>query len=1521
MTTPLIAAILFRNRHVEEKTKFQAEDQGFSLKPSNIRCEMETYATTGPKGSNPPKPQVGVADYFAILGVGEELIWKHAQKKQILGIDNNVADGGAKPEEDDAKLLERFYREIVDCTIWAADESSTDATEHPTTMAYKNSANNQPSHPATLPSSPIPSDVTSTVGTDIEKAQMEGWTIVQQTRPIPTAPVLPGENVPPLWSKGQIFEANLDPFGGVNAEILHLQREQQRYRDGRKKSSTPLKDLRDKVQSSFQQRLVSYGLKYKKKYYVSFRRRAPDEPDRPAVANVDLFFVRLHKASLEESHLPPRGDAASVVTTGSASIAGASTMSQGAAALFRVAEAGKQTFQSRVLGSAPSFSNPISAQNSMDYGETVSLDSKLKLPSGFDEWSIPSIYQNLRFPNHPPPSETPLRTILFPQKDHDMDASSSGVEAVEGSTKDPLSTAKWKEQLQPKLISRDNWKGSMVEEEEEYIFVPILAMRRQRCGEEERFHEDPALVELAVSFTDHFGQPVIPYEEVDPFEEEDEDAANKLLEKTAWALAESKVSASNSNRHPSNWNGSGPSNLGKLCLIARHNAPSGFCDAAFATSVLDRFPYKNYKGLPLPEEELPMFCYPTGCRLHRAKFCDAPLPQYYGFVVKNERGDSIYVSCVSFMEPLSRQKREQLIKLSEKRCRVGLPHGRFLENRMRKRHNKEGSGTPSTTGDDDPYHENFVEESNILMMGFEEMTTFENKTICLVSRYPYWSAFRRFLSHLQSVSGSATDLPLERYISHLLLSVPVPQPGGPSVLVPLPTLNLPMMMAAPPRKDLPLLDLPFNRLFSCLDVPTVVTVVLGFLALERKVIVMSSRPSLVLDVCELLRSLLFPFDLCAPYVPRLTEPFMSCLEFPGAIFAGIHDDGTTTGLATVVREDMPEDSTIVDLDSGSIDCNGDRMDVLNTSWGIIPPGPRAVLVSEIETLCRDAGIAPGQEPLDGLIDPAFEATMPATPVRDSVQLSTEKRDPLDDRAIRDSFLRFFCSVLGGYERFLVVPDVDFLISGNEWFDSKGFLSSVSEEKATFVGALVATQLFQSFIQRRTEASDVHCLLFDECVAEFHSSSMPYGRLGGDVESAPSTTGGPPQLLYSLLVDQSATESTADIGYSRSFDGGSRQGSDAETNASLGKTFFSQSQAMDGGSKYTHCVKNATGDLVSMPTRDELPVGSRFIYCVDGNPTFPDRLNPNVYLPRQPESWLVEMSTASTPMLTRSEKEIEEADRRRKMATTYRGLQTQRRCLWQLPKLMGSHVLGAWLVCIPALVSQPYLSHEQQSKYLLRALGALRLLRSKQRIVPDEAAYRALIVACGRTMSDRRMELVRLFGLLRSDGIFPSAVTLGQYTKALAEGYSKQSSLGPVEDEGAAADVNEASKEPAVGRGLRNAMDPESRLNALDGNLTDLEDSGRKWRQKSVTEKLLDTTVDDLNTSVLESKGGRTKKKSSKPWLPVSFSSSFVPPRPGDAASSQSGLKKKNIRLLALWSRTKSCDCKYLAVALCERKII
>ena len=37
----------------------------------------------------------------------------------------------------------------------------------------------------------------------------------------------------------------------------------------------------------------------------------------------------------------------------------------------------------------------------------------------------------------------------------------------------------------------------------------------------------------------------------------------------------------------------------------------------------------------------------------------------------------------------------------------------------------------------------------------------------------------------------------------------------------------------------------------------------------------------------------------------------------------------------------------------------------------------------------------------------------------------------DDRAIRDTFLRFFWLALCGYERTLLAPDIDFLVSAND----------------------------------------------------------------------------------------------------------------------------------------------------------------------------------------------------------------------------------------------------------------------------------------------------------------------------------------------------------------------------------------------------------------------------------------------------------------------------------------------------------
>lgn len=193
------------------------------------------------------------------------------------------------------------------------------------------------------------------------------------------------------------------------------------------------------------------------------------------------------------------------------------------------------------------------------------------------------------------------------------------------------------------------------------------------------------------------------------------------------------------------------------------------------------------------------------------------------------------VSCISFVESLTPSKQHQLNEISKSRVITSLPHRAYWEQQEKSVNKCTEDESSLLVGFDEVENSKNSLQGVQFLTGFDDIMTFEYKTICIISRYPFWSAFRRFLSHLHILSGSSSDIPLERYISHLMLSVPVPKPGGQCILVPLPAVASPMVIGLPPLKDFPILDLSFRRLFSCLDVPTVVTIVLGFLALERKV--------------------------------------------------------------------------------------------------------------------------------------------------------------------------------------------------------------------------------------------------------------------------------------------------------------------------------------------------------------------------------------------------------------------------------------------------------------------------------------------------------------------------------------------------------------------------------------------------------------------------------------------------------------------------------------------------------------
>jgi hypothetical protein len=168
------------------------------------------------------------------------------------------------------------------------------------------------------------------------------------------------------------------------------------------------------------------------------------------------------------------------------------------------------------------------------------------------------------------------------------------------------------------------------------------------------------------------------------------------------------------------------------------------------------------------------------------------------------------------------------------------------------------------------------------------------------------------------------------------------------------------------------------------------------------------------------------------------------------------------------------------------------------------------------------------------------------------------------------------------------------------------------------------------------------------------------------------------------------------------------------------------------------------------------------------------------------------------------------------------------------------------------------------------------------------------------------------------------VTLGQYTKALAEGYSKQRTSGSaMDDETGSFELAEyASRDGRRGNFSRvHVDDPDTILSLLDGDLGVLEESGRKWRQKTLGERDGGSNQEESRSEVVSSKStDRVRKKTSKSWLPVVTSWSLAPSRQPDGSPGDKSQTLVTVldttHLLAMWSRTKSCSGTFLCFSFC-----
>uniref|UniRef100_A0A669PEQ4 DENN domain containing 4A n=1 Tax=Phasianus colchicus TaxID=9054 RepID=A0A669PEQ4_PHACC len=471
-----------------------------------------------------------------------------------------------------------------------------------------------------------------------------------------------------------------------------------------------------------------------------------------------------------------------------------------------------------------------------------------------------------------------------------------------------------------------------------------------------------------------------------------------------------------------------------ICIIIPSKGetpPHTFCkvDKNLNNSLICRYPEEDYESFPLPES-VPLFCLPMGatieCWPSNSKY---PLPIFSTFVLTGASAEKVYGAAIQFYEPYPEEN------LTEKqKSQLGL--------------------AAAVEGKSDSCR-----------------TVQTNKCICLLSHWPFFDAFKKFLTFLYrySISGPHV-LPIEKHISHFMHKVPFPSPQRPRILVQLsPYDNL--ILSQPVSSPLPLSGGKFSTLLQNLGPENAVTL-LVFAVTEHKILIHSLRPSVLTSVTEALVSMIFPFHWPCPYIPLCPLALADVLSAPCPFIVGI--DSRYFDLY-----DPPPDVSCVDLDTNTISQTGDKKAI---AWKILPKKPCKNLMNTLNNLYQQLAVQ--QRPRE---DALMELAM------NDYDFNSGKKLHLLDLEIQEAFLCFMASILKGYRSYLrpiTEAPSETATDASSLFELQGFLKSRDRSHQKFYTLMTKTQMFIRFIEECSFVSDKDASLafFDDCVDKVSTSS-------------------------------------------------------------------------------------------------------------------------------------------------------------------------------------------------------------------------------------------------------------------------------------------------------------------------------------------------------------------------------------------------------------------------------------------------
>nr|XP_013797884.1 PREDICTED: DENN domain-containing protein 4B [Apteryx mantelli mantelli] len=438
----------------------------------------------------------------------------------------------------------------------------------------------------------------------------------------------------------------------------------------------------------------------------------------------------------------------------------------------------------------------------------------------------------------------------------------------------------------------------------------------------------------------------------------------------------------------------------------------------YEAGLLGRYPEQDSESFPLPES-VPVFCLPMGATIESwpadTKY---QLPVFSTFVLTGASGDKAGgAGAIQFHEAYPRER------LSEKQSlRLGLL--------------------------------SVVDRRPIASKSVQT-----RKSICVLSHWPFFDVFRKFLMFIYRYSISGPH----RHISHFMHNVPFPSPQRPRILVQMsPYDNL--LLCQPVSSPLPLSGASFLTLLQNLGPENAVTLLVAVLT-EQKLLIHSLRPDVLTSVGEALVSMIFPLRWQCPYIPLCPLTLADVLCAPVPFIVGIHS-------SYFDLYDPPKDVIFVDLDTNTIFQSEERKLL---SPRALPRRPCKVLLASLHSHFQQ---------LDEMYNkPVEEASLEFLLTDYDLVYGRRKQLELE---IQASFLRFMACVLKGYRSYLQpitqAPSEKTRDSSNLFF-LQGFLKSRDRAYHKFYGQLLRTQLFTQFIEDCSFASDRYTCLefFDTCV--------------------------------------------------------------------------------------------------------------------------------------------------------------------------------------------------------------------------------------------------------------------------------------------------------------------------------------------------------------------------------------------------------------------------------------------------------